>query len=143
MSSQPPELYQSIARQNLDLLQSDRPGYGTRNIVEVSFNMVNATVGAGVIGLPMALLLAGFVNGIILSVIVGLLTFAAVYGMILAGRRLGVYKFAALGEHVMGRFGFHTLNLMLFIQSAGSCISYFIRRFIFFCLFIFPIVKVQ
>ncbi|KAI9494094.1 transmembrane amino acid transporter protein-domain-containing protein [Zychaea mexicana] len=124
---QPPESYESISRQqDLDLLQSDQPGYGTRNIIEVSFNMVNATVGAGVIGLPLALLLAGFINGVILSVIVGFLTFAAVYAMILAGQRLGVYKFAALGEHVMGRFGFHTLNLMLFIQSAGSCISYFI-----------------
>ncbi|KAI7860015.1 transmembrane amino acid transporter protein-domain-containing protein [Circinella umbellata] len=126
MPSRPFESYESITRQNFDLLQSDQPGFGTRNIVEVSFNMVNATVGAGVIGLPLALLLAGFINGIILSVIVGLLTFASVYGMVLAGQRLGVYKFAALGEHVMGRFGFHTLNLMLFIQSAGSCISYFI-----------------
>ena len=138
MPSRPFESYESITRQNFDLLQSDQPGFGTRNIVEVSFNMVNATVGAGVIGLPLALLLAGFINGIILSVIVGLLTFASVYGMVLAGQRLGVYKFAALGEHVMGRFGFHTLNLMLFIQSAGSCISYFICKFI---LLIFPIGK--
>ncbi|KAI8146116.1 transmembrane amino acid transporter protein-domain-containing protein [Fennellomyces sp. T-0311] len=88
--------------------------------------MVNATVGAGVIGLPLALLLAGFINGILLSVLVGLLTFASIYGLILAGQRVGVYKFAAIGEHVMGRFGFHALNLMLFIQTAGSCISYFI-----------------
>ena len=34
-----------------DLYQSARPGYGTRNRVEVSFNLVNATVGAGIIGI--------------------------------------------------------------------------------------------
>ncbi|KAI9318589.1 transmembrane amino acid transporter protein-domain-containing protein [Dichotomocladium elegans] len=46
--------------------------------------------------------------------------------MVLAGQKLGVYKLADLSERVLGRFGFHLSNLMLFAQSAGSCISYFI-----------------
>lgn len=120
----------AAATGDLDLLQADRPGYGTRNILEVSFNMVNATVGAGVIGLPMAIYYAGFFNGLILSVIVGILTYLAVHTMILAAKRAGVYKFAALGEHVLGRPGFYLLNLMLFIQSAGSCVSYIISKFV-------------
>lgn len=121
-SVQPP-----ASSEDYDLLQSDRPGYGTRSVLEVAFNLVNATVGAGVVGLPLALLLAGFINGLLLSVTAAILTFAAVYGMILAGQRVGVYKFAALGEYVLGRSGFHLVNLMLFVQSAGCCISYFIR----------------
>ncbi|ORZ18039.1 transmembrane amino acid transporter protein-domain-containing protein [Absidia repens] len=46
--------------------------------------------------------------------------------MIACGRKIRVYSFAGLAEHTMGQFGFYMLNFMLFIQSAGSCISYFI-----------------
>ncbi|KAI8089001.1 transmembrane amino acid transporter protein-domain-containing protein [Halteromyces radiatus] len=46
--------------------------------------------------------------------------------MIVAGQKANVYSFAALAEHTMGSFGFYMLNFMLFIQSAGSCVSYFI-----------------
>ncbi|KAI8976906.1 transmembrane amino acid transporter protein-domain-containing protein [Pilobolus umbonatus] len=110
----------------MDLLQSSKPGYGNRSILEVSFNIVNATVGSGVIGLPFALLLSGFSLGLLISVFVGLLTFIAVYILILSGQKSQIYNFASLAEAAMGRFGFHMLNLMLFVQSSGSVISYFI-----------------
>jgi sodium-coupled neutral amino acid transporter 11 len=113
---------------DLDLAQSTQLGYGTRNVVEVSLNIVNATVGAGVIGLPFALALAGFAPGLVLSIIVGIMTTGAIYSMIVCGLKVGVYSFAGLAEYTMGQFGFYTLNFMLFIQSAGSCISYFICK---------------
>ncbi|KAF7724956.1 hypothetical protein EC973_000537 [Apophysomyces ossiformis] len=109
-----------------DLLQATTPGYGTRHILEAAMNIVNATVGAGVIGLPYALSLAGFSYGIVLSILVGLLTFNALCLMVMAGKRVGIYNFADMADYSMGRFGYHTLNLTLFIQSAGSCVSYFI-----------------
>jgi amino acid permease len=115
--------------EDLDMLQSSRPGYGTRSVFEVSLNIVNATVGSGIIGLPFALLLAGFSTGIAISIFVSFLTFFAVYSLILAGQKSQIFNFSALAEVAMGRFGFHMLNLMLFIQSAGSVISYFIRKF--------------
>ncbi|ORE02810.1 hypothetical protein BCV72DRAFT_42254 [Rhizopus microsporus var. microsporus] len=115
-----------IIIEDLDLLQSSKPGYGTRSIFEVSLNIVNATVGSGVIGLPFALFLSGFTLGITISIFVGLLTFAAVYSLILTGQKSQIFNFASLAEVAMGRFGYHMLNLMLFIQSAGSVISYFI-----------------
>ncbi|ORX59794.1 hypothetical protein DM01DRAFT_1361798 [Hesseltinella vesiculosa] len=46
--------------------------------------------------------------------------------MIVCGRKVNVTTFAALAEYTMGRFGFYLLNTMLFIQSAGSCVSYFL-----------------
>lgn len=116
---------------DLDLAQSTQLGYGTRNVVEVSLNIVNATVGAGVIGLPFALALAGFVPGLVLSIIVGIMTTGAIYSMIVCGLKVGVYSFAGLAEYTMGQFGFYTLNFMLFIQSAGSCISYFICKLVY------------
>lgn len=117
-----------IIIEDLDLLQSSKPGYGTRSIFEVSLNIVNATVGSGVIGLPFALFLSGFTLGITISIFVGLLTFAAVYSLILTGQKSQIFNFASLAEVAMGRFGYHMLNFMLFIQSAGSVISYFIRK---------------
>lgn len=45
--SPPPPL---LTNEERDRLQAYQPGYGSRNAVEVAFNLVNATVGAGIIG---------------------------------------------------------------------------------------------
>lgn len=115
--------------EDLDLLQSSRPGYGTRSVFAVSLNIVNATVGSGIIGLPFALLIAGFSTGLAISIFVSILTFFAVYTLILTGQKTQIFNFSTIAQVAMGRFGFHMLNLMLFIQSAGSVISYFICKF--------------
>jgi sodium-coupled neutral amino acid transporter 11 len=120
--------------EDFDLLQSSRPGYGTRSPFEVSLNIVNATVGSGVIGLPFALMMAGFTTGIAISVFVSVLTFFAIYSLILTGQKSQIFDFSSLAQVAMGRFGFHMLNLMLFIQSAGSVISYFICKYPFLLL---------
>ncbi|ORY94407.1 transmembrane amino acid transporter protein-domain-containing protein [Syncephalastrum racemosum] len=115
-----------LTKAERDLLQADRPGYGTRHQVEVSFNLVNATVGAGIMGLPYAVSRAGFAVGIAASIWVALLSQLGLYMLIVAGKRARIYKFAMLVEHVMGRFGYHFLNFMILIQAGGSCVSYFI-----------------
>lgn len=123
---------------DFDLLQSSKPGYGTRSIFEVSLNIVNATVGSGVIGLPFALMLSGFSTGIAISVFVSILTFFAVYSLILCGQKSQIFNFPSLAKLALGQFGFQMLNLMIFIQSAGSVISYFICKVNpCFCLYIF------
>ncbi|RUS28001.1 transmembrane amino acid transporter protein-domain-containing protein [Jimgerdemannia flammicorona] len=107
-------------------LQADHPGYGTRSMIEVSFNLVNAIVGAGIIGLPFALKEAGFWGGLLVSGWVIVLTHVAMYILILSGRRVGIYKYALLAEHALGKVGFHTVNFMLFFQTAGSAVGYYI-----------------
>ncbi|KAI9028321.1 transmembrane amino acid transporter protein-domain-containing protein [Phycomyces nitens] len=109
-----------------DLLQSDRPGFGSRSRLEVAFNLVNATVGAGIIGLPFAIYNAGFYSGIILSIIVAFLSQLGLYMLVVSGQRTGIYKFAGLVEHVMGRFGYNFLNIMIVVQAGGACVSYYI-----------------
>ncbi|KAI9264847.1 transmembrane amino acid transporter protein-domain-containing protein [Phascolomyces articulosus] len=115
-----------LSNSERDLLQADRPGYGSRNKFEVAFNLVNATVGAGIMGLPFAVSHAGFVTGIFASIWVACLSQLGLYMLILAGKRAGVYKYAVLVEQVMGRFGYHFLNFMIVVQAGGGCISYFI-----------------
>ncbi|KAI8342305.1 transmembrane amino acid transporter protein-domain-containing protein [Chlamydoabsidia padenii] len=109
-----------------DLLQSDRPGYGSRSKIEVAFNLVNATVGAGIIGLPFAISHTGFILGVFVSIFVATLSQVGLYMTILAGQRVKIYKFALLVEYLAGRPGYHFLSLMIFIQAGGACISYFI-----------------
>jgi sodium-coupled neutral amino acid transporter 11 len=119
-----------LSKEELDLLQSTRPGYGSRSIMEVALNIVNCTVGSGIIGLPYALLLSGFSLGVLISIFVSILTYFTVYTLILSGQKSQVFNFPALAERAMGKFGFHILNLMVFIQSAGSVLSYFICKYI-------------
>lgn len=115
-----------MSKAERDLLQADRPGYGDRSKVEVAFNLVNATVGAGIMGLPYAISHAGFVTGIVASIWVAILSQLGLYIVILAGKQTGIYKYAVLVEYVMGRFGYHLLNFMIIAQAGGGVISYFI-----------------
>ncbi|CDS07350.1 hypothetical protein LRAMOSA01299 [Lichtheimia ramosa] len=115
-----------LSKAEQDLLQAHQPGFGTRTKTEVAFNLVNATVGAGIIGLPFAMAHMGFFLGIVTSIWVAVACQLGLYMLILAGKETGIYKFAPLVEHVMGRFGFHILNMMIVLQAGGACVSYFI-----------------
>lgn len=69
----------------------------------VAFNMVNATVGAGVIGLPFALRNAGFGLGLILSFIVGVFTYLSLCLLIHTGRMTSVFRYTSLAQHTLGQ----------------------------------------
>ncbi|KAF9905819.1 hypothetical protein EC991_001295 [Linnemannia zychae] len=104
----------------------DRPGSGNCSIMEVSFNILNCTVGSGILALSFAIKESGFGLGIVLSVAVAILTWMALYILIVSGKKINVYKYAILCEATMGRFGFYLLNSVIFFQSAGACITYMI-----------------
>ncbi|CAO3680975.1 unnamed protein product [Umbelopsis vinacea] len=126
-SLEPPEGPKDvITDEERDILQTVRPGYGTRGVFSTSFNIVNATVGSGILGVPYALHCGGFIGGMAISIFVGFLTAVSLMMMIRAGIRSNIFKFAQLSERALGRPGYHMLNLFVFIQAAGSCISYFI-----------------
>lgn len=112
-----------------DLLQSERPGYGSRSKIESAFNLVNSTVGAGIIGLPFAIYLAGFWLGICLSVFVSILCQLGLHMLVVSGQRANTYKFADLMEYVLGSFGYYFLNFLILVQAGGATVSYFIRKF--------------
>lgn len=111
-----------------DLLQADRPGYGSRSKMDSAFNLVNSTVGAGIIGLPFAIYLAGFWTAIALSVFVCIISQLGLHMLVVSGQRSGCYKFAVLMEYVMGKTGFYFLNFLILVQASGACVSYYIRK---------------
>ncbi|KAF9152383.1 hypothetical protein BG015_005346, partial [Linnemannia schmuckeri] len=91
-----------------------------------SFNILNCTVGSGILALSFAIKESGFGLGIVLSAAVAILTWLALYILIISGKKINVYKYAILCEATMGRFGFYLLNSVIFFQSAGACITYMI-----------------
>ncbi|KAI8985820.1 transmembrane amino acid transporter protein-domain-containing protein [Pilobolus umbonatus] len=109
-----------------DLLQADRVGYGTRSKIESAFNLVNSTVGAGIIGLPFAIHLAGFWTGIMLSIIVSVISQLGLHMLVASGQRVNAFKYAVLMERTMGRAGYHFLNFLILVQATGACVSYYI-----------------
>ncbi|KAF9143540.1 hypothetical protein BGX30_000156 [Mortierella sp. GBA39] len=104
----------------------DRPGSGNCSIMEVSFNILNCTVGSGILALSFAIKESGFGLGIVLSIAVAILTWFALYILIISGKKISVYKYAILCEATMGRFGFYLLNSVIFFQTGGACITYMI-----------------
>jgi sodium-coupled neutral amino acid transporter 11 len=57
---------------------------------------------------------------------VALLAQLGLYMMVVAGQRVGIYKFAQLVEYLMGRPGYHFLNFLICVQAGGGAVSYFI-----------------
>lgn len=121
-----------ITESDRDMLMGDRPGYGSRSKIESAFNLVNSTVGSGIIGLPFAIYLAGFWTALVLSIIVSAISQLGLYMLVVSGKRSGTYKLATLMEHVIGRPGYHFLNFLVLVQAAGACVSYYICKIIFF-----------
>lgn len=117
-----------LTEEERDLLQSDRPGYGSRSKIESAFNLVNSTVGAGIIGLPFAIYLAGFWTAILLSIFVAIISQLGLHMLVVSGQRSQCFKFAVLMEYVFGKFGYYFLNFLILVQAAGACVSYFIRK---------------
>ncbi|KAF9427531.1 hypothetical protein BGZ94_004734 [Podila epigama] len=99
---------------------------GTCSVLEVSFNILNCTVGSGILALAFAIKESGFGLGIILSIVVAILTWLALYILIISGNKIGAFKFATLCEATMGATGFYLLNSVIFFQTAGATITYLI-----------------
>ncbi|KAI8646405.1 transmembrane amino acid transporter protein-domain-containing protein [Parasitella parasitica] len=115
-----------LTAEERDLLQADRPGYGSRSKIESAFNLVNSTVGAGIIGLPFAIHLAGFWTAILLSICVAIISQLGLHMLVVSGQRSQCFKFAVLMEYVFGKFGYYFLNFLILVQASGACVSYFI-----------------
>lgn len=115
-----------ITARERDLLQSDTPGYGHRSKVTVAFNIVNATLGAGIIGLAYAILSCGVVLGTIVALVVAFMTYISLYMMILVGKQNHLYQVAQLAQFAVGKHGFHLYNFFVFLQLLGVTTTYFI-----------------
>uniref|UniRef100_A0A1B6DRT8 Putative sodium-coupled neutral amino acid transporter 11 n=1 Tax=Clastoptera arizonana TaxID=38151 RepID=A0A1B6DRT8_9HEMI len=96
----------------------------TTSLKFASFNYINSIVGSGVIGIPYALLQAGFGMGFLLLVFVAWITDYSLLLMVRSAHISGSYSYQGLMEAAFGRGGFYLLTLLQFIYPFIAMVSY-------------------
>eukprot|EP00833_Pecoramyces_ruminatium_P009652 jgi/Orpsp1_1/1183684/evm.model.c7180000086268.1 len=89
-----------------------------------TFNFTNSIIGAGVIGMPLAMKEAGLVSGIILLVLLTLLVDWTVGVLIKDSKLSGQKTYQGLMYFCYGKFGFLIISLFQFIFAYGGMCAY-------------------
>ena len=87
-------------------------------------NLINAIVGAGIVGLPFAVQQAGFVAGIILVIVCAILTEKSLRLLIETAKHAHVPTYEMVSEAAFGRFGFLFVAANMFVMAYGAMLSY-------------------
>ncbi len=87
-------------------------------------NLVNAIVGAGIVGLPFAIQESGFVPGIVLVVSCAILTEKSLRLLIETAKHANVPSYETAAEAAFGSFGFYFVAINMFVMAYGAMLSY-------------------
>jgi sodium-coupled neutral amino acid transporter 11 len=93
-------------------------------ILGCSSNLINAIVGAGIVGLPFAIQESGFVPGILLVLVSALLTEKSLRLLIETAKHANVGSYETLAEAAFGNFGFRVVSINMFVMAYGAMLSY-------------------
>eukprot|EP01084_Bolivina_argentea_P004688 8898_1 len=96
------------------------------SIVGCVFNYTNSIIGAGIIGLPYALHIAGFYYGIILLILVSLLIDYGVRHLVECGVSKNKLDYELIVEYQFGKRGYYTVTLFMFLFAYGAMVAYHI-----------------
>jgi hypothetical protein len=91
-----------------------------------SLNLVNAMMGTGIIGLPLALHLCGFWVGLSFSILIAYLTCFTMHITILCGLKTNTNSMVSLCNALIGYIGAHIVNFIIFFHTAGTAVSYYL-----------------
>ena len=89
-------------------------------------NLVNAIIGAGIVGIPFAIAQAGLAAGVVLVVACAALTEKSLRLLVDTARHVGVPSYETLFESTYGTFGFYFISVNMLIVAYGGCLSYLI-----------------
>lgn len=101
-----------------------------------SVNLVNAMMGTGIIGLPLALHLCGFWLGLFFSVTIAYISCMTMHITILCGLKTQTCSLVSLCQTLIGRTGSQIVNFIIFFHTAGTAVSYYICKLFRFLLYI-------
>lgn len=93
-----------------------------------SVNLVNAMMGTGIIGLPLALHLCGFWLGLFFSVTIAYISCMTMHITILCGLKTQTCSLVSLCQTLIGRTGSQIVNFIIFFHTAGTAVSYYICK---------------
>lgn len=83
------------------------------------FNYTNSIIGAGIIGLPAALDVAGFWGGIMLIIFVGLIIDWSVRNLVDCGVRKHRLDYELIMQYLFGKKGFYAVTILMFLLVYG------------------------
>ena len=93
-------------------------------ILGCASNLINAIVGAGIVGLPFAIQEAGFVPGVLLVIFCALLTERSLRLLIETAKHANVPSYETAAEAAYGKFGFYLVASNMFVMAYGAMLSY-------------------
>ena len=94
------------------------------SLVGCTANLINAIIGSGIVGIPYAILNAGFVAGIFLIVFCALLTDKTLRLLIATAKHVNTPSYETLAEAAFGSWGFGFISINMFIMAYGAMLSY-------------------
>jgi len=87
-------------------------------------NLVNAIIGAGIVGIPYAINQTGLIAGILLIILCAILTEKSLRVLISTAKHVDVPSYETLFESTYGSFGFYFISVNMLIMAYGGCLSY-------------------
>ena len=94
------------------------------SVLGTSGNLINAIVGAGIVGIPFAIRESGLVAGLFLVVLCAFLTEKSLRLLIETAKHIDVPSYEVLAEASFGTIGFYFISLNMLVMSYGAMISY-------------------
>ncbi|KAJ3120241.1 hypothetical protein HK098_004765 [Nowakowskiella sp. JEL0407] len=114
----------SSQREQFDIDDPNMGDSSRSGIWDATFNFTNSIVGAGIIGLPFALLEAGFVTGIILLFLLTFIVDYTVTLLVADGKLAGQKSYQRLVWHCFGNKGLIVISVFQFIFAYGAMCAY-------------------
>jgi solute carrier family 38 (sodium-coupled neutral amino acid transporter), member 11 len=93
-------------------------------LVGTTSNLINAIVGAGIVGIPYAVNQCGFMSGILLIIICAYITDKSLYLLITTAKHIHVPTYETLAEGCFGSTGYYFICMNMFICAYGAMVSY-------------------
>lgn len=87
-------------------------------------NLINAIIGAAVVGMPYAMKQTGLGSGLIMIIVCAFLTEKSLRLLIETAKHVGVSSYELLLESCFGRIGFVFISLNMLIMSYGALVGY-------------------
>jgi sodium-coupled neutral amino acid transporter 11 len=94
------------------------------SITGCTANVINAIVGAGIVGIPYAIQQTGFVAGIVLIFFCAIMCEKSLRLLVETAKHTHVPSYETVAEAAFGRFGFLFVAVNMFIMAYGAMLSY-------------------
>ncbi|NXN95900.1 S38A1 protein, partial [Rhinopomastus cyanomelas] len=118
------ESRRSLTNSHLEKKKCDEYIPGTTSLGMSVFNLSNAIMGSGILGLAFALANTGILLFLLLLVSVTLLSIYSIHLLLVCSKETGCMVYEKLGEHVFGKPGKMLVFGSTSLQNVGAMLSY-------------------